>query len=334
MKLFKKIVLAIVLFTTIFVSACSTKPTSKTSTKKMKVVAAIYPAYDWIKEIMGDNFKNAEVTYLLDKGVDLHSYQASVEDIAKIKEADLFLHVGGESDKWVADALKDPKNKNRKVINMVETIGKKALEEEIVEGMQKDHDHHHEHEHKEDHKHEEEKPELDEHVWLSLENAKKLVQSISDQLIALDSNHKELYSKNTKEYLAKLDKLQGQYKEVISQAQNKTLVFGDRFPFRYLTHEFGLKYFAAFSGCSAESEASFETIAFLAKKVDALGLKNILAIDGSNQKIAKTIISNTKTKDQGILTLDSLQTSTTKDKTSYLEAMQKNLETLKKYFSN
>ena len=330
MKLFKKTMLALVLFIAIFASACTTKPTTKTTTKKIKIVVAIYPAYDWIKQIMGDHFKNADVTFLLDKGVDIHNYQASVEDIAKIKEADIFVHVGGESDKWVANALKNPNNKNRKVINMVETIGKKTLKEETVEGMQKDHDHDHDHDH---HEHEEE-PETDEHVWLSLSNAKTIVQAISKQLISVDPDHKDLYTKNTQDYLSKLDQLHHQYKELTSKAKNKTLVFGDRFPFRYLTHDYGLKYFAAFSGCSAESEASFETVVFLAKKIDALGLKNILVIDRSNQKIAKTVISNTKTKNQGILTLDSLQTSTTKDDTSYLKAMQKNLETLTKYLNN
>ena len=325
MKKLRKILFALGLSFMLFLSACGPKNVQST-TKKLKIVAAIYPAYDWIKQIMGENFKNADVTFLLDKGVDMHSYQASIEDIAKIKEADLFIHVGGESDKWVKDALKDVSNKQQKVINMVETIGKKALEEEIVEGMQK------EKEEDEHDKHEE--AEIDEHVWLSISNAKILVQKIADSLVSLDPHNKDQYQKNTEKYLSSLSTLDQKYQALSKESKIKTLVFGDRFPFRYLTNAYNWKYFAAFVGCSAESEASFETITFLAKKVDELKLKNILVIDKSNQKIAKTIINNTKNKNQSILVLDSLQTSTSHDQNSYLEAMTKNLATLKKYFAN
>ena len=303
MKKLHKILFALGLSFMLFLSACSPKNVQST-TKKLKIVAAIYPAYDWIKQIMGENFKNADVTFLLDKGVDMHSYQASIEDIAKIKEADLFIHVGGESDKWVKDALKDVSNKQQKVINMVETIGKKALEEEIVEGMQKEHDKH-------------EEAEIDEHVWLSISNAKILVQKIADSLVSLDPHNKDQYQKNTEKYLSSLSTLDKKYQALSKESKIKTLVFGDRFPFRYLTNTYNWKYFAAFVGCSAESEASFETITFLAKKVDELKLKNILVIDKSNQKIAKTIINNTKNKNQSILVLDSLQTSTSHDQNSY-----------------
>ena len=179
---------------------------------------------------------------------------------------------------------------------------------------------------------EEEEPEYDEHVWLSVKNAEVLSKAIADALEKADPDHKDIYQENASAYSEKLKDLDAKYQEVVDGASQKTLLFGDRFPFRYLVDDYGLSYYAAFVGCSAESEASFDTISFLANKVDELGLKDIMAIENSNQKIAKTIIENTKEKNQKILTLDTMQSTTSddvKNGTTYLSVMEKNLEVLK-----
>ncbi len=473
------------------------------SGQKLKVVTTIFPEYDWAKAVLGDKAENAELTLLLKSGVDLHSFQPSAEDIAKISEADLFIYVGGESDGWVDDALKEAKNKNMKVINLMEVLGDKAKEEEMKEGMQEsEHEHSHgkevstfedsevkdralsdwkgewqsayplaksgaldeafkekaektgkmtaeeykayylkgyetdiakinidgdtisftdesgktvksaykylgtyiqnwstgtkaamyrfeaedknsgapiyveindhmiepaepEHFHIRfsnesfdaikdpesywptfypaamtaeevndelaGHDHHEE-TEYDEHVWLSLKNAELYVNKIAEDLSALDAANTENYKKNAEAYNKQLSELDTQYAEVVKNAANKYLLFGDRFPFRYLVDDYGLDYSAAFVGCSADTEASFETVRFLAEKVDEKKLNNILVIENSDQKIANTIQQNTQEKNQKILVLDSMQSVTEKniaDGETYLGVMQKNLEVLK-----
>lgn len=293
--------------------------------KKLKVVATVFPAYDWAKQILGKRAADTELTLLLKNGTDLHSYQPSAGDIAKIANCDVFIHVGGESDGWVKDALKEAKNKNMQVINLMEVMGKNKKQEEVKEGMQA--------EKEDDEKGGEEEVEYDEHVWLSLKNARTLCAAIEKALAKADSAHADTYAKNLKAYDAKLASLDADYTKATAAAKNKTLVFGDRFPFRYLVDDYHLDYYAAFVGCSAESEASFKTIAFLAKKVDALNLKTVMTIENNDHKIAKTIIKNTKKKNQKILTLDSMQSTTSKDikgGATYLSVMQSNLKVLRK----
>jgi len=304
--------------------------------KKLKIVATIFPEYDWVMNVLGDKASNAEVTMLLDKGVDLHSFQPSAQDIMKISSCDLFIYVGGESDKWVKDALKEATNKDMITINLMEVLGDKVKEEEVIEGMQaEEHEHEseseHEHESESEHEHEEE-VEYDEHVWLSLRHAETITGKISEALAKLDSANGDIYKKNASAYTDKLKALDEQYKEAVKGKTNPTLLFGDRFPFRYMTEDYSLKYYAAFVGCSAETEASFETIKFLSGKVDELSLKSVMTIEGNNHKIAETIIQNTKTKDQKILTLDSMQSTTSEDVkngATYLSIMEKNLKVLK-----
>ena len=261
-----------------------------------------------------------DLTMLLDNGVDLHSYQPTADDIMKISDCDLFIYVGGESDAWVEDALKEAVNKDMKVINLLDVLGSSVKEEEVVEGMEE-----------EEEDGAEEEPEYDEHVWLSLRNAKVLCKAIADDLAEIDTENADAYKDNEKAYADKLDELDKKYQETVDAASQKTVLFGDRFPFRYMVDDYGLSYYAAFVGCSAETEASFETITFLAGKTDELGLKNIMTIEKSDQKIAKTIIENTKEKNQGILTLDSMQSTTSDDVkkgATYFSIMESNLNVL------
>ena len=321
-------------------AASSAESSAEASGKKLKIVATIFPEYDWVRQILGDEAKNAELTLLLDNGVDVHSYQPTADDIAKISECDLFIYVGGESDGWVKDALKEGKNPDRKVINLLEALGNNTKEEEVVEGMQAEEE---EHEStaagesaaagESSEAEEEEGPEYDEHVWLSLRNARELCETIAEDLKSLDSAHASVYDANLKKYEGELDALDQQYQQAVNAAGNKTLLFGDRFPFRYLVDDYGIKYYAAFVGCSAETEASFETVSFLAKKMDELGLKHVMTIEGPDKKIAATVIENTKDKNQDVLALNSMQSVTTKDiegGETYLGVMQQNLEVLKK----
>lgn len=306
-------------------SACGTSTTAEAAGKdKIQIVTTIFPEYDWVKNILGENPAGAEVTMLLDNGVDLHSYQPTADDIMKISTCDMFIYVGGESDEWVEDALKEATNKNMSVINLLDVLGDSVKEEEVVEGMQG--------EEEEEEEHEEEEAEYDEHVWLSLKNAAVLTEAVSKELQKIDASNAEVYKANADSYINKLNELDKKYQDAVSEAPVKTLVFGDRFPFRYLTDDYGISYYAAFVGCSAETEASFETITFLANKVDELSLHAVMTIEGQDHRIAETVVENTSGKDQKILTMDSMQSTTSKDVesgTSYYSVMEDNLSVLK-----
>lgn len=485
----------------------SANTNANTEKKKLKIVATTFPQYDWMREILGDNIENAEISLLLKDGADLHNYQPTVDDIAKIAECDIFVYVGGESDAWVESALETANNKNIKSINLVEVLGDKAKAEQIVEGMEHDHDHDHgefdpekvfdrplsdwagewttiektlesgaldeyaensaeegedvkavkeklakkwksdyetikinekgasfgsseadykyigykivesdhgasvwygfesenanseapsyiaftdhgtgedEHEEHEEEEHEDEhdheahyhirygsesfdslveiegwaptyfessasgeevanamtghshEEEIDEHVWLSLRNAQDICTYLASEMGTADTENADLYSKNVQKYNEKLAQLDEEYKSVVKSATHKTLIFGDRFPFRYLADDYGLDYYAAFSGCSAETEASFETIVFLAGKLDEIKTPSIMVIENSDKAIANTILQTSKEKNQNILVLDSIQ-SVTKGSIdtgyTYLSAMQSNLEVLKEALS-
>lgn len=304
------------------------KDKQEQNANKISVVTTIFPEYDWVKEITKGN-DNVDVTMLLDKGVDLHSYQPTAEDLLKVSTCDVFVYVGGESDQWVEDALATATNKDMVVVNLMDVMGDNAKEEAIVEGMES--------EEEEEEEGEEEGPEYDEHVWLSVKNAEIISQYLAKQFSKIDSSNKDLYEKNVKAYCTKLDGLDKKYQEAVSNGTVHTLVFGDRFPFRYLVDDYQLAYYAAFVGCSAESEASFETITFLANKVDELQLHSILQIESADGKIAETVKENTKDKNQKILTLDSMQSVTAQDVAdgeTYLKVMEKNLQVLQEVLEN
>lgn len=283
---------------------------------KIRIVATIFPEYDWTINILGEKKDNAEITLLLDSGVDLHNFQPTVSDVATISSCDLFIYVGGESDEWVDDALKTAVNKNMTVISLLDVLGDKVKEEEVVEGMEGA---------------EGEGLEYDEHVWLSLKNARVFTSAIASALGKIDPDNAAYYAQNAESYNAKLVELDERYGSSINASAKKTVLFGDRFPFRYLADDYGLTYYAAFSGCSAETEAGFETIAFLAQKLDELGLSTILKIESSKNNIAQAIKNNTADKNQKILTMDSLQSLTLRDYNSgkrYLTVMESNLNVL------
>ena len=348
MSFTKKLITATLLLTALASSSFAKPKAKKTkeskSTNTIKIVTTIFPEYDWTREIIGTQSENTELALLMNNGTDLHSYQPSIQDIAKISTADIFIYVGGESDGWVKDALKNVRNKNIIALNLMELLGDKVREEEIIEGMQseeEDDEHHHEHhhddedEHHEEHHHHEDEDEIeyDEHVWLSLRNAKICCNAICEALCKTAPENVTAYKTNLTAYSEKLDDLDTRFSQTVSTSEKKTLLFGDRFPFRYFVDDYSLHYYAAFVGCSAETEASFETIIFLAKKVDELGLNSVCQIESGTGKIARTIIQSSKNKNATILTFDSMQSVNStdiKNGTTYLSIMENNLETLKK----
>lgn len=321
----------------------------KGNSNKISIVCTTFPQYDWVKNILGEEAERFYVTLLLDNGVDMHSYQPAVKDIATAGSSDLFIYVGGESDTWVEDALKEAKNKDLKAINLMETLDNFVKEEEVVEGMQEErkslgHSHEksskekQEQTQKESHENSQEingqkeaadeEPEYDEHIWLSIRNAEIMVKNIEKAIEQLDSDNAKVYQNNAENYIKKLDTLDKQYANTIQNAKYKAILFGDRFPFRYMADDYDLKYYAAFAGCSAETMAGFETVTFLAKKADELRLPVILTIENSDGRIAEAVKSNTTKKNQKILAMNSLQSVTKEqiaDGITYLQVMQENL---------
>ena len=341
MKRIISIILVFLLLATVVTGCTQTANQDNASAeKKLSVVCTIFPQYDWAREILGSKADNIDLTLLMDSGVDLHNYQPSVDDIVKISTCDLFIYVGGESDEWVDAVLTEASNPNMIVINLLDALGDSVKTEEIIEGMEEDHDHddHKDDDHKDDdnddghdHDHAEEAV-YDEHVWLSLKNAEVFCSVIADALSLLDAGNAGEYERNLASYTEKLSALDAEYQTAVNAASVGTLLFGDRFPFRYFADSYGLSYHAAFPGCSAETEASFETVIFLAGKADELGLHTIMVTESTDQSIAKTIINNTTDKNQQILALDSMQSVKASDVnsgTTYLSIMESNLNVLK-----
>jgi len=309
-------------------------PKQQKNQPKLKIVATTFPQYDWIREIVGKDNPNVDLQLLMKNGGDLHSYQPTAGDIANISDANLFVYVGGESDEWVDDALEEKTNKDMKVVNMMQTLGDDIDEEE--EGLEKEsEDHDHDHDDK-DHDHDHEEIEYDEHVWLSLKRAQKIVKAITDELVELDPTNAKEYQANAEAYITKLSTLDKSYESTVNTVKDRTWIFADRMPFHYLAKDYGITTYAAFNGCSTETNASFETIVSLAKYADELGIKHIMTIEGSDKKLAKAVIENTTDKNQDILTLNSLQSVSQSDidkGLTYYGAMEENLKVLAQSFN-
>ena len=283
--------------------------------KGIKVVCATAPLYDWARQIT-QGTDSTDLSLVIGNGTDLHSFQPSAADIISIKNADVFVYVGGESDGWIRDALKDSANKNQKVVCLMDVLKDSIVEEEVVEGMQG-----------EDEEEEEEGPEYDEHIWMSLRLASKSCKAIEEALAAAVEKDAAKFKANLDAYTAKLSALDKQYEDMVKGARLDTMVVCDRYPFRYLAEDYKLKYSAAFVGCSAETEASFETVKFLADKIKTLDCKTVLTIEKSDGKIAKTVIETSGKSDVKVEVLDSMQSCG--KELDYLSVMTGNLEKLK-----
>lgn len=292
---------------------------------KLNVVCTVFPCYDWAKQIIGDT-SDAELTYLLSSGSDPHSFQPSAEDMVKISDCDVFIYVGGESEEWADKSLENARNKDMTVIRLMDVLSEHIVEEERKEGMAEDNGH-------DDHEH---GNEYDEHIWLSLNNAQICVTNICEKLCAADSENSEEYKSNANSCNTELQLLDRSF-HMLFDDNPQTLIFGDRFPFRYLIDDYGLNYYAAFTGCSADTESSFETVTFLASKADEINAQTIFTIENSDCSIADAVIENTKTKSQNIKVLDSIQSVTQKqidNGVTYLSIMRNNYEILKEVYDS
>lgn len=288
-----------------------------------KIVTTIFPIYDICREIMGSS---DDILLLEDNGVDLHSYQPTAQDITAISKSELFIFIGGESDDWVGDIIRSANNVNLKTLSLIEEIEKL---EENHDGIIQEEEHEHEHEEGEEHS------EYDEHIWLSIKNAIQITKSITSSLSLVYPEKAEIFKINSEEYINKLLALDLEYTEYCANKE-KTLVIADRFPFLYLVNDYNIKYCAAFSGCSAETEASTETIATLISKVNELECDYILVLETSDQSIARSIIADKSCRTGvEILVINSCQSVSSNkiDSTSYLDIMKNNLENFKKALS-
>ena len=307
----KRTLALLLALTMLLLAACSAAPGQR---EKPQIVTTIFPIYDWTRQLLGDRAEAVDLVLLLDDGVDMHSFQPSVGDLLLLTDCDLLIYVGGESDAWIDEALQDNPNPKRSVLRLMDVLGERALQEELVEGMEGE---------------AEETP--DEHVWLSLNNARMFCTAISDMLRKMDGEHARSYEAALAVYDAKLELLDADYRAAVETAAHHTLLVADRFPFRYLTEDYGLDYYAAFTGCSADTEASFATVIFLADKLNELGLKHICQIETSDGRLADTVKRTAEREDLGILTLHSMQGAVGEE--SYLSLMAKNLDVLKEALS-
>lgn len=318
------IYVSVLLCVVLCLSGCGSTE-QESDSKKTRIVCTVFPEYDWMRELTA-GVENTELTLISKNGTDIHSYQATANDLVKIASCDLLVYVGGTSDIWIQDALSAYDNSGRTAVSLLDMLGDNVKNEELKEGMEEESDHDEgEHEHEE----------KDEHVWLSIKNAEIICKKLTEKLCEIDSENAEAYTKNCEAYIDSLERLDGEYEAAVSAGRTGAVLFAGRFPFRYLIDDYGLDYYAAFPGCSSETEASFSTVIFLAEKCDALGLKYIVTTDGMEDKIAEAIIQNTDAKPQ-VIAMDPMQSVTAdelKNGKTYISVMNQNLDVLKKALS-
>lgn len=319
--------------------------------KKYLVVSTSFPGYDFARAVTKNT--NISTKMLVKPGAETHTYEPTPQDIIDIKNADMFIYVGGDSDTWVKKILKDVDTKKTHVVKLVDLVS--TVNEEIVEGMEDEDEHDHEHDHDHDHDHddhdhdhdhnhdhkhdhdghdhddhdEEEGAEIDEHVWTSPKKAMEIVKKIAEVASEIDTDEKTKINDNAEKYVAEIAQVDKDLHQAID-GKISEIVVADRFPFRYFADEFGLKYAAAFSGCSEQTEASAKTISFLINKVKQDKVKKIYKIELSNGKIAETVSKDTGAE---VLELHSAHNVTADDFSkgvTYVDLMKRNLVALSK----
>lgn len=311
----KAALLSALIFLVLALSACSAAP-AEPPDGRISVVATIFPQYDFARQIGGDKIK---LKMLVTPGGESHSYEPTPQDIKAVRECDIFICAGGESDIWYNTVLKSVEG-DFTVISLMDCV--EAVEEEITEGMSEKlslsgggH---------------EEEPEYDEHVWTSLKNAQIISRAIEEAMSSADEANADFYRRNAEDYINRLSELDRKYGEAVEKAENKTLVFGDRFPFRYLFDDYGLKYYAAFPGCSTESDVSAKTMLFLIDKVKEEKLQAVYYIEFGAKKIADAVAKETETKPLLFHSCHTVSKEDFKNGVTYLSLMEQNLENLKR----
>ncbi|MDD6988850.1 metal ABC transporter substrate-binding protein [Ruminococcus sp.] len=320
MKKFLSFALSLfIVFTTLFtLSSCSyAKSESKNDSGKVSVVTTIFPYYDFTRSIAGDK---ADIKLLLSPGSEPHSYEPSPSDIVAIENCDIFIYNGGESDEWVESVLDSIENKNMKVMRMMDYVD--LLYEQSV-----DHDEH-EHEDGDEHEHEHGE-EYDEHIWTSVKNAEKLTNAIYDELCVSDSANKAAYSSNRDSYLSKLQALDSEISDIVSNSKRNTVVFGDRFPFLYFVTDYSLEYECAFPGCSSETEPSISTVTHMIDFTRENKISVVFYLEFSNGKVAKLISEDTGAKTMRFSSCHNVTKDEFADGATYISLMEQNANALK-----
>ncbi|MGI6211273.1 MAG: metal ABC transporter substrate-binding protein [Anaerovoracaceae bacterium] len=285
--------------------------TKETDSGRLKIVTTIFPQYDFARQIAGGN---ADVVMLLKPGEEAHSFEPTPQDIRRIQNADLFIYVGGENDVWVRRVLNALDHKPD-TIKLIDTVSVKT--EKNLEGMQ-------------------ETPgetggaEADEHVWTSPKNAIRITRAISRKMQEKDPEHAESYRKNTRRYIRKLRALDERFRRIVRTSKRKTLLFGDRFPFRYFADEYGLTCYAAYPGCSENAEVSAKTLTFLSDKIKEEHLPYVLKIELSSDNIQRALCEATGAKPLTFYSCHNVTADQLKAGETYLSLMEKNAKTLKK----
>lgn len=311
----------------------------ETSDQKITAVATIFPQYDFLRQIGGDYI---DVHMLLSPGAESHSFEPTPGDMITVSECDLFVYVGGDSDAWVETILDSTDSSSMEIVTLMDCVD--TVAEETVDGMES-HGHSHDHEdsdheaseqeeldsddadeHEHEHEHEEEQ---DEHVWTSPANAIRIVQKLFDALCRIDPEHAEEYEKNTEAYISQLMELDSEFRDVVDNADRNTIICGDRFPFRYLADAYELDYYAAFPGCSSESEASAKTISFLIDKVNEEQIPVVFHTEISNEKMTDCICEATGAKKLLLHSCHNLSKDDFENGATYLSLMEQNVAALK-----
>ncbi|MCI7805140.1 MAG: metal ABC transporter substrate-binding protein [Oscillospiraceae bacterium] len=290
-------------------TACGNE--SVTDNNKLKIVATLFPQYDFAKQITGDN---AEVTLLLTPGSESHTYEPTPKDVSKIQQADVFLYIGGESEVWVDEILESAQNKNLKTVRLMDYI-------EPIEEQHEDDEHEHD-------EHENEEIEYDEHIFTSLVNSQVLLDEICSVICEEDKENEEVYRQNSSAYSEKIAELDTKFTDMVNNAQRKAVVFGDRFPFAYFAKDYGLDCHAAFSGCSSETEASSATISSLIDIVKKDNIPIVFYIEFSSQSIANKIADACGAKTALLHSCHNISKEDLENGTSYVDLMTQNYQNL------
>lgn len=302
----KTLAIFLLIFFCIGLSSCNSKELSDNG--KPNVVCTVFPQYDFVREIAGEH---VNLSMLLKPGSEAHSFEPAPKDILSIQNSDLFIMIGGESEQWAEKIIKSSKN-DTKVLRLIEKVN--TLEEEITDGMESDEIHH---------------GEQDEHIWTSPENAIVMANEICDALCSIDTENKDIYIENLKSYIKELSDLNSEFLKTVENGNRNTVVFADRFPFRYLTDSIKLKYFAAFPGCSSKTEPSAATVAFLIDKVKKEKIPAVFCVDYNEGKIAKSIESETGAKVLRMYSCHIISKSEFENGETYISLMKKNISALK-----
>ena len=302
----KKTNILLIILSIFLITGCKLK----TNNDKKLIIATNFPSYDAARAIIGDS-DTIELKMLLKPGSDIHDFEPTPKDIKNIIDSSLFIYVGGESDEWIDDVLGDVNKDKTKLVKLMDLVDLK--EEEIVDGMESD----------------EEEEEYDEHIWTSPLNEIIIINYLKDEIIKIDPDNKDIYEKNASDYINQLKDIDNEFKDIVKNGKRKTIIFGDRFPLRYFVDLYDLDYYAAFPGCSEQTEASAKTISFLINKVKSENIPVVFKIELSNGKIADTIANETNAKVLEFHTAHNISLKDFNNGITYVDIMKKNIKALK-----